>query len=720
MIFLPIVDRELRLAARRRATYRTRSLIALTTMLVGLAIYLVNRPWGTTPEQVGQYIFRGVAGLALFYSLLSGRIFTADCVSGEKREGTLGLLFLTDLKGYDVVLGKLAATSLNGFYGLLAIFPVLAIPLLLGGVTNGEFWRMVLVLLNTFLFSLAAGIFVSTLSRDGRRAGAGTFCLLLILAAGPPALAGAALYFSAWLPTHGALPRELYYSCPIYAFFESFDAGYKVGARHFWRSMTVIHGLTWLLVAGASWFAPRFWQDQPARPRRNRPSRLWQSRRHGREAKRSVFRRRLLDVNAFYWLAARVRRKPAHVWTFLALMAGWWTWGRLASGPIWLDETTNVVTALMVDCTLKLWIALEAGRQLAEDQKSGAFELLLSTPLEVTQIVRGQLLALRRQFLGPMVVVIGVELVLMMATTRNSTLSNGKVFTFWLSTMFMLLADAGALIWVAMASALTAKTPNHATVKTVSVVLILPWALFGAASAFANLGYLLGWRPDHGWQFYLGCWFVFGIAADLYFGLRSRRQLLGGFRQLAPSRFAPDSPRLSLWSRFARPAEGPDTGFPHAGLRRAHPGPRPTNSRQKMEERAIDCGWRRRGPDRGLVDGRFPAAGTTLPAPTEHFTGAKQRGAADFPGPTGGRVFCPSGRLALAMGSTWRRPIRAGRRTRDGGHQPRLDRGVCFTQSLRWAARRWNIVGVGRARHGQLVCFAPTSARHAQAGGLAQ
>ena len=86
--------------------------------------------------------------------MFTGVRSTADCLSEEKRDGTLGLLFLTDLKGYDVVGGKLVATSLNAFYGLTAIFPLLAIPLLMGGVTNGEFWRMALVLANTFLFSL--------------------------------------------------------------------------------------------------------------------------------------------------------------------------------------------------------------------------------------------------------------------------------------------------------------------------------------------------------------------------------------------------------------------------------------------------------------------------------------------------------------------------------------------------------------------------------------
>ena len=83
---------------------------------------------------------------------------------------SLGLLFLTDLKGYDIVLGKLAATSLNTFYGMLAIFPVLAISLLVGGVSGGEFWRMVLVSVNNLLFSLAVGIVCSAISRDERKA----------------------------------------------------------------------------------------------------------------------------------------------------------------------------------------------------------------------------------------------------------------------------------------------------------------------------------------------------------------------------------------------------------------------------------------------------------------------------------------------------------------------------------------------------------------------
>src|SRR4030095_13140978 len=99
----------------------------------------------------------------------TGVFITADCLSEEKREGTLGLLFLTDLKGYDVVLGKLIATSLASLTGLLTIFPVLGIVSFLGGVSPGEFWRVMLALLNTLFFSLATGLVASAANVSERK-----------------------------------------------------------------------------------------------------------------------------------------------------------------------------------------------------------------------------------------------------------------------------------------------------------------------------------------------------------------------------------------------------------------------------------------------------------------------------------------------------------------------------------------------------------------------
>ena len=121
MTFLPIVARELRVASRRRATYWVRSGAALALIVLGVWFFLMMRH--EPAHEVAMVLFRLLAGASVLYCLLSGVRATADCLSEEKREGTLGLLFLTDLKGYDVVFGKLAATSLNAFYGVLAVVP---------------------------------------------------------------------------------------------------------------------------------------------------------------------------------------------------------------------------------------------------------------------------------------------------------------------------------------------------------------------------------------------------------------------------------------------------------------------------------------------------------------------------------------------------------------------------------------------------------------------
>src|SRR5260370_2262871 len=95
------------------------------------------------------------------------------------------MLLLTDLKGYDVVLGKLAATSLNAIYRLVAILPVLALPILLGGVTAGDLTRVAVMLLKTLFFSLSAGMFVSSISRGEGKAMGGTFLVLFLFLVWP-------------------------------------------------------------------------------------------------------------------------------------------------------------------------------------------------------------------------------------------------------------------------------------------------------------------------------------------------------------------------------------------------------------------------------------------------------------------------------------------------------------------------------------------------------
>src|SRR5262245_12071036 len=129
MILLPVVTRELQVASRRRSTYSSRVAAALIAIVLG-GWMMLTLPRMFPAAVVGAQLFKALSWFGFLYALVSGVKATADTISSEKRQGTLGLLFLTDLKGYDVLLGKLVAASLNTFYGVMAIMPVLAIPML--------------------------------------------------------------------------------------------------------------------------------------------------------------------------------------------------------------------------------------------------------------------------------------------------------------------------------------------------------------------------------------------------------------------------------------------------------------------------------------------------------------------------------------------------------------------------------------------------------------
>lgn len=528
MTFLPIVERELRVASRRRGTYLGRALLAFLIIGIGVCIFCMTLE--ADRSEAGPILFRSLSGVLLAYALFYGARSTADCLSSEKREGTLGLLFLTDLKGYDVVLGKITASSLGGFYGLLGVFPVLAVPLLMGGITQGEFWRMVIVLIVTFLFSLTVGIFASAVFRETRSAMSASFLLTITPSILLPGV-GAIILAN----TNGrTFVRDWFLASPGYPFALSFDRFYITEWQNFWTSLAIIHALTWLFVILASCIIPRVWQDRPAQSANPGLRELWRRGRYGTSAQRAALRQRLLHINAFFWLACRDRRKRRRVWYFLAFMTGWWIWGRIQFGGDWDIAAVSLAAAFLLNAAFKTWVAFESSERLAEDRNGGALELLLSTRLTVRDIVRGQRLALFRIFLAPALVVFIVEIYLMwvcLLPFRGDSEFRTVLLT-WLAGFLMMAADIVALFWVSMHAAMSTRRPQQAASIAMLRVLALPWVLVGLAQTVIALGAYMEFWPEPGFLLYLFLWVFFGLIFDLLFGVRSRWILLTQFREL--------------------------------------------------------------------------------------------------------------------------------------------------------------------------------------------
>jgi ABC-type transport system involved in cytochrome c biogenesis permease component len=530
MNFLPVLGRELRVTSRASRLYWGRFTAAL--LAVGLvAWFWMTMGPGANSAQRAELIFGSLATFAFIYCLLLGGYVTADCISEEKREGTLGLLFLTNLKSHDVVVGKTAAGSLRAIYTLIAIFPVLTIPILLGGLSGGMIFRMTLVLVNTLFFTLCLGLFISACSQHDRKAQVGAFVTMLVFTLGLPGLISVLKYEFRWTIHEGWFGLS-----PGAAFFNAFDKPYARSSQLFWIALAIPHFLAWCAFGGATIVVRRAWQDNPAGTGgAGRWTRLknWA---RGSAAARSRYRRRLLNISPYYWLAARDRLKPYYVAIFLGGCAFFWFLLWSYNRRDMLEQVAFFITAVLLHTSMKLWISTEAGRQLYDDRRNSGLELTLSTPLTVREIIEGQFLALLRQFGWAVGLVILFDIVGMVMGARMRLYgAESEWILGWAAIMIVLLVDAGTIAAVGMWLGLTCRRSSRAVAQTLGCVLFLPWLiLFGIVTINAISGFQGGGDSS---KAFIGSYLVVSLLTDLGLFLWAYGNLTSRFREVAVQRF---------------------------------------------------------------------------------------------------------------------------------------------------------------------------------------
>ena len=95
---------------------------------------------------------------------------THGAIAAERSEGTLGFLFLTDLRPSTVLFAKTVTSSLQSVLSLLAVIPILATCILAGGVSGTLFLQATLAILYALALSSLTGLLQSCLQFDTRRA----------------------------------------------------------------------------------------------------------------------------------------------------------------------------------------------------------------------------------------------------------------------------------------------------------------------------------------------------------------------------------------------------------------------------------------------------------------------------------------------------------------------------------------------------------------------
>lgn len=176
---LALVERELRGLARQGQLFWVR-VASGAVAIGGLALILIQDV--VVGAGLGQYLFAQTNRTLYFTILVIGPFITADCIAQEKREGTLGLLFLTPLSSFDIILGKAAVNAVRGLTIVVAALPITIFPVLWGGVTSGQMLQALVFQITAICIALCAGILASTRHREWLPAvvWAEIYCLVML------------------------------------------------------------------------------------------------------------------------------------------------------------------------------------------------------------------------------------------------------------------------------------------------------------------------------------------------------------------------------------------------------------------------------------------------------------------------------------------------------------------------------------------------------------
>ena len=482
MIALTVIERELRVATRQKWAWVGRWFPAALAILMFGGVYLLYP--ARSSGDFGKVLFHSLGFVMVLVAGLGGMLTTCDCLSREHREGTLGLLFLTELSALDVLAGKILASSLRLLLGLLAVVPVLAISFLAGGTSLRSLAMLVVAILSLLWVSMAAGVFASARYRTAGQSLAGAMLVMLILCGGLPALAfiNETFWSLQWMS------NLCWLAWPFSAYDVAVD---QRPMADFFKTLGMVQLISWslLLLAGlrlsGSW---RVFGDGSGV--RFRAFRFWGA----GPAARERLKRRLLDDTPYAWRCCLPAGRGRWVWLLIGLnwfiyVLGCWI------RPRWFFTPESVLfVTFSTHLVIKVLVTLETPRVFISDRFSGAMELLRVSLLSPRDLVWGQCKALVLLFGWPVVMAVLVDIALLIMGPWSG--QDGGVARWMLfGGLVVFVADVPVLALFCLAQASRLRSETHSITFGFACVMVLPWLLFfGAILALTRFPNVVGVR----------------------------------------------------------------------------------------------------------------------------------------------------------------------------------------------------------------------------------
>jgi ABC-type transport system involved in multi-copper enzyme maturation permease subunit len=515
MTVWPVITRELRSQARQPFTYWLR-LLGVVALLVGAALFAADNAF---EPRFGSLLF-GVLNLMLVGAIwLLVPLSAADCISRERREGTLGLLFLTPLKPAAIVVAKSVAHGLRAGTLLLAVLPVLTLPFLVGGVSWQQVAMAALVSFSSICWTLAAAVVASALSRNSLRAMAGAVALAVISVFAYAMVVG--IFTTAKLPPNMQQGYERFYWNLLIGFVVMGVNPHVLwirGALPIPLSQFVVATgesaiVAVLVLALAVWFAANrirySWREAPPSARVQKIEQVFFTPVLCVNFLRRWMRRKL-ERNPIGWLEQRRWSGRLVVWTWFAIIVSVQSVALSDQGFFRsYDAWENLMAWL-----LTLSMAASAAGSFRRERETGVLELLLVSPLTTREIISGRLRGLWGQFLPAIVALLGIWLYFGTIFPRY----HGLWPIWYFAVTFLVLPVIGLYFSLRCRHFLTAY------LLTGLCTVVLPWLVIGIVRYVA-------WMSGTGNSYFrwsseieTRAWLVQALVATLL-GLRLRQRL---------------------------------------------------------------------------------------------------------------------------------------------------------------------------------------------------
>lgn len=169
---LPLFDKELRVASRRRRGYTLRFVYVLLLMLFIAMVWVPTvhlRGGGAMSraqmEMAAKIITRSIVWFQFFGAQLVAVIMMSTTISEEVYGRTLCVLMTTPLSSRQVVMGKFFSRLFQILLLVATSLPLLAIVRVLGGIPWSYLWLSLCVTIVTVCFAGAVSLFISALCR---------------------------------------------------------------------------------------------------------------------------------------------------------------------------------------------------------------------------------------------------------------------------------------------------------------------------------------------------------------------------------------------------------------------------------------------------------------------------------------------------------------------------------------------------------------------------